>query len=108
MCVSHGFLLLPLVIILRTEIQGIYCFYTHFLRTHTGNATALAYYGDACDVSQPPAQNITGRYALVDRSGDCSYFQKLNNSAWWGAVGVIVYTDAQNPVEGVLFRTRPS
>jgi subtilisin family serine protease len=65
-----------------------------------GKKTApLAWYGKACNdaagAAVPPVQDVREKFALVER-GDCTGSIKAINAAAFGAVGIIVFTNA-NP-----------
>jgi subtilisin family serine protease len=61
----------------------------------------LAWYGQACNNEDgspsEPAQEVNEKIALIER-GTCTFFDKIWNAQRLGAVGVIVYTDAREPV----------
>lgn len=77
-----------------------------------GKKTApLAWYGKACNdaagVAVPPVQDVREKFALVER-GECTGSIKAINAAAYGAVGIIVFTNANpkaslgcDPCEGV-------
>ncbi len=68
----------------------------------TGPITVpLAYYGlaclDAAGLPEPPAQDVDGRVALIERGG-CTFYDKLWNASKARARAAIVSSDDRDPV----------
>jgi subtilisin family serine protease len=58
----------------------------------------LGWYGLACNDSQgnptPPAQDVTGKIALIER-GTCSFYDKVWNAQKRGAIAAVIFTDGR-------------
>mmetsp|Transcript_45414 Transcript_45414/g.78479 ORF Transcript_45414/g.78479 Transcript_45414/m.78479 type:complete len:907 (+) Transcript_45414:82-2802(+) len=52
----------------------------------------LAYLGHGCRWDEE-AMNVTGKIAVVPRSGDCSWDEQITRARGDGAVGIVIYTD---------------
>lgn len=59
------------------SLSSFFLLFRSYFLCLVNSSVELAFYGDGCDPATPPAQNLTNRFALVDRSGNCSYFQKV-------------------------------
>eukprot|EP01095_Lingulamoeba_sp_RSL-Kostka_P001728 TRINITY_DN12520_c0_g1_i2.p1 TRINITY_DN12520_c0_g1~~TRINITY_DN12520_c0_g1_i2.p1 ORF type:complete len:700 (+),score=197.71 TRINITY_DN12520_c0_g1_i2:31-2130(+) len=62
---------------------------------------SVANFGDGCDLSN--VQNVTNRIALISRDNitnneTCSYVQKILHAQKRGAVGVVVYSNKDEPL----------
>ncbi len=60
----------------------------------------MAWYGLACPDQQgnpvPPAQDVSGKVALVQR-GECTFAEKFTSAAAFGARAVVVFSDDRAP-----------
>ncbi|MFN2252577.1 MAG: PA domain-containing protein, partial [Anaerolineae bacterium] len=58
----------------------------------------LAWYGMACNDglgrTPEPAQDLTGKIALIER-GTCAFYDKITNAETFGAIAVVVFSDAR-------------
>jgi hypothetical protein len=58
----------------------------------------LAWYGRACNAADgtpsPPAQDVSGKVALVER-GDCAFHDKVLNAQRRGALAALIFTNDQ-------------
>lgn len=65
-------------------------------RTIANESLPISFLGTGCDGLSK--NNVSGKLALIDRSGNCSFYVKVKTAQKYGAIGAVVFTTADLPI----------